>query len=561
MTTIKEFLVKHSWFIPIILSIPAGAALFVPGFYGASDDLHIAWLFEMDRALRMGQIPPRFVPDLSYQFGYPLFNFVFPLPFYIAELLHFIGFSLVDSIKGLFFLTIPFSAFFMHLLLKKIMPGLLAAAGAVIYVYTPYRAVDIYTRGAIGEILGFAILPLIALMLVSLQEQKGRSLRWMSIGSLSVAALILTHNITAYMMAPFFAVLFLILLINAKKKIAYLLQTVAVGLSGLLTSSYFWLPAILESSIMKYDTVFNYYDHFPTIKQLITPYWGYGASVAGNYDDLPFFIGYPALVLLSAVILYGGFGLLKKKFQINTSILVGSWALFSIIMAFGVMNYRSDFVWRSVPLLPYFQFPWRFLILITFCVPFLLAFFHKFKYGTYLSLSLIILSIGTMLFNFHPHDFLGRFDAYYLNRYIPYPTASGEYAQTQEEYLRLPKAAKERPSKLYPRVVSNDPTATILVNELNSLDATIQISATQAAVLDYNKYNYPGWVITQDGKQVEVMSGDPFGQIEIAVPAGYHKLTVEFRETTMRFILNLVSLFALCFTLLGFFIKEKIKTK
>ena len=79
------------WWATITLALPAAFSLFVPGFFGASDDLHIGWLYEMDKAIKMLQIPPRFVPDLSFGFGYPLFNFVFPLPFYIGEVFHLLG--------------------------------------------------------------------------------------------------------------------------------------------------------------------------------------------------------------------------------------------------------------------------------------------------------------------------------------------------------------------------------------------------------------------------------------------------------------------------------------
>ena len=82
MEKLEKLLARYWIFIILFFSIPAVWALLVPGFYGASDDLHIAWLQQMDKIIKMGQIPPRFVPDLSFGFGYPLFNFVFPLPFY-----------------------------------------------------------------------------------------------------------------------------------------------------------------------------------------------------------------------------------------------------------------------------------------------------------------------------------------------------------------------------------------------------------------------------------------------------------------------------------------------
>ncbi len=119
MEKTRKFLKKYILFLILFLSIPAVRYLFVHGFFGVSDDLHIGWLYEMDRAVKMLQFPPRFVPDLSFAFGYPLFNFVYPLPFYIGEIFHLIGFSLVDSVKIVFGLSVPFSMYFMYKFLKE----------------------------------------------------------------------------------------------------------------------------------------------------------------------------------------------------------------------------------------------------------------------------------------------------------------------------------------------------------------------------------------------------------------------------------------------------------
>ena len=99
MEKVQKLISKYLYFIILALSIPAVRYLFVKGYFGVSDDLHIGWLFEMDRVVKMLQFPPRYVPDLSFGFGYPLFSFVYPLPFYIAETFHLIGFSLVNSVK------------------------------------------------------------------------------------------------------------------------------------------------------------------------------------------------------------------------------------------------------------------------------------------------------------------------------------------------------------------------------------------------------------------------------------------------------------------------------
>src|SRR5687768_16336957 len=137
MKNLQNAFEKYTIVLLLILVMPAIFSLFVPGFYGASDEVHIAWLYEMDRTLKTGQIPPRYVPDLSFGFGYPLFNFVFPLPFYIGEIFHSLGFSLVDSIKMVFGLSIPLSAVFMYILLNQFSGKVASLLGAVLYIYAP----------------------------------------------------------------------------------------------------------------------------------------------------------------------------------------------------------------------------------------------------------------------------------------------------------------------------------------------------------------------------------------------------------------------------------------
>src|SRR3989344_5225848 len=414
----KNIKIEKYWLtILLVLFFPAIWALFVPGFFGASDDIHIAWLFEMDRSLKSGQMPPRYVPDLSYGFGYPLFNFVFPLPFYVGEAFHLLGLSLVDSIKAVFLLATVLSGVFMYLLMKNLVKTtFLAILGSVLYVYAPYRATDLYIRGAIGEIVAFAFLPLIALSVLRVTEEKFDK-KWLGFGGLAVAGLALSHNITTYMFLPFIFIFGVIRLVFLKSKdIKRLFSFLGIFLFGLLITLYFWLPALLESGLMKYDTVFDFRDHYPTLKQLITPYFGYGASVPGPYDGLSFFLGYAGVLLPILSLIYL---IIKwRRVEKDKKIIYG-WVVGSFLFIIFLMNYRSTFLWFNLPLLGYFQFPWRFLIMTSFLTPIFLIVFDDLKFIKSLGLLLIIIVVGVSFSYFKPADFLGRMDNYFLNRYIP----------------------------------------------------------------------------------------------------------------------------------------------
>lgn len=538
MEKIKRILNKYIWLLVAFLFIPACWALFVPGFYGASDDIHIAWLYELHKTIFMGKIPPRFVPDLSFNFGYPLFNFVFPLPFYLAELFHLLGLSLVDSIKALFFISIPLSFLFMYLLLRQFISKPLSIAGAFLYIYTPYRAVDLYIRGAIGEIVSFIFLPLIILSIIRIERSK--SFRWVGIGALALSSLVLSHNITAYMFLPTVLLFLLLQFFFASDRKAFAAKSILMVFMGFMISIYFWLPAIVESGYMKYDTVFNFADHFPTLRQLVTPYWGYGASVPGPGDGISFFLGIVHLLVVIIGFMVAIISWPRLKLEIKMLLI---WIFVCLGSVFFLMNYRSSFLWHNIPLLPYFQFPWRFLIVTTFTIPLLIVVFDQFKYKFIISLVIIILTLVTSWSYFRPQDFLGRQDNYYLDRYIPVPVASKGYLETREEYLRLPKYTDKRPDRNYPLVFADNVNIKE-VNKLNDLDILVRIDATSSAIINYSKYFFPGWVAEIDGQKLKLHAGKPFGQISANVPAGSHTVKIAFEETNLKKVLNAISLFS-----------------
>jgi len=515
----------------VLLVIPTTFSLFHPGFFGASDDMHVAWLQQMDQAIHQGQFPPRYVADLSYGFGYPLFNFIFPLPYYLGEVFHLLGLSYVYSIKAVFIFGLIGGAISMYILAKhlsSVWPGM---AAAVLYTYTPYRSTDIYDRGALGESLAFIFLPLIIYLILRVAESNNNR-KWVGFGALSVSGLILTHNIVSYMFMPF---VFLFGVIILRKKIKELFMFFFFGMLG---SVYFWLPALLDSSLMKYETVFNFYDHFPTLKQLLTPYWGYGASVPGNYDGISFYIGE---VNLAVIIIVFCFSLFKfKKLSIKLKQIIGG-AFILIAVSMVMMNFRSFWLWEHLPLIAYFQFPWRYLTMIVFASSLLVVAISKFRLSWLWSIAIICVSVGIYFSRFRPHDFLQRNDDYFINRYIPVPFPSNEYKTLAEEYLRLPKVAQIRPTQLYPRIYPDSPFIKEIIL-INSLDTKIVTESSDKSVFYYNKYFFPGWVATIDGKELNLSAGKLFGQIQFNVPEGKHEIYIRFKETPRNIVLDLLSL-------------------
>src|ERR1051326_862409 len=93
----------------------------------------------------------------------------------------------------------------------------------------------------------------------------------------------------------------------------------------------------------------------------------------GIVNWLAFLVGIPSLWIWRKKLNY-----LEKIFLV--------WGYGVFLLAIFMMNFRSTFLWKILPELPYFQFPWRFLILTTFVTPLFLITLDNWKFSKYLGL-------------------------------------------------------------------------------------------------------------------------------------------------------------------------------
>ena len=93
--------------IILTLSFFAVKPLLLPGFFPMHDDTQVARVFEMGKVLQNGIFPVRFVPDLGYGYGYPIFNFYAPLAYYIGASFIFLGFDALLATKIMNFIDWP----------------------------------------------------------------------------------------------------------------------------------------------------------------------------------------------------------------------------------------------------------------------------------------------------------------------------------------------------------------------------------------------------------------------------------------------------------------------
>ena len=436
---------KKIFVLLLLLTLPTLLPFFNPKFFYTQDHIFIARLQQMSVALSDGYFPVRWAPDL--RFGEPLFNFYAPLPFYLGAVIKLLGFNFIWVAKILFMLSSILSAITMYIFCRKLFSSKAAFLAAALYTYAPYRAVDLYVRGALSEAWAFIFFPLIFYTSLLLSEK--RNFTNVIFLAFSLAGLMLTHNVTTIMFLPFLGLWWSYLILRQKNwRIIFLfIFSFIVALS---LSAFFLLPALFERDLIqtKYLIVgyFDFRAHFVAFKQLFSTFWGYGSSLWGLDDGLSFQVG---LVHWAVLILALGLTIFRKeKKLLLLPIFLGGSFLFSLFL----QHNRSAFIWEAIPLMAFIQFPWRFLAISIFLISIAGAILTDYLKSTFRWVFLILIS-AVILFNlqyFRPKEYVDdKFFDKFLNEesmhqgvdltkdYLPVWVKT-----TETEYFDKPKAEK-----------------------------------------------------------------------------------------------------------------------
>lgn len=570
--------------IVIILSVPIIRPLFLPGFFPMHDDTQPTRIFELSKALHDGEFPVRWVPDLGYGFGYPIFNFYAPLPYYFGAVILLLGLSAIVAAKIMFGVGLLAAGISMYLLGNKLWGKLGGILGAIFYVYAPYHAVQIYVRGAVGESWAYAFLPLVFLGII---RGKERISRWgIILGAIGFSGVILSHNVTALLTGGFIA-LWLIVAVWQRlrnKQNFFLLQTIYIVILGLGLSAWFWLPAVTEAHYTNVSTLSSgtndYHNHFIYPDQLWDSPWGYGGSAPGRADGMSFKIGKLQLVTALAVIIWL---LWQRKKSFPT---FAAYTALGLGVSVWLMLPNSVWMWEITPISSYIQYPWR---LLAFCLLFtsvlsggVINIIHDLslllgvscrsstpkitlKRGTRFlgfpdschplllsgkqvtGLLLVLLTVYLNLKYFQPHYPTAAIDADYVSE----TAMKWNISKISDEYLPINFPIPRQLTEVAGDKISS--VDDIIVENLEIKPQFIKavVSANNAAEIVFSVAAFPGWNVVVDTKPVV-----PYikaGKLAVIVPPGKHLLTAYFGDTLVRTAGNIISLVSLTvlFSVLG----------
>jgi len=518
--------------ILIILCFVVIFPFFHSGFFPTHDgEWTVVRLSDMFRTLKDGQFPARYSGYLNNQYGYPLFNFAYPLPYYIGMFPALAQMGFLNSIKLLFVVSTFTSIIGMYLLSRAFWKNNISAVvSAVLFLFLPYRMVDLYVRGSLGEIVSFGITPFLFLTLYFSVVKKSWRYAWIS--GILAGMLITAHNIMALLFIPLLGVFGLTLVWTTNKKnIKYVIVSLLVGVS---ISAFFWLPALVEKQyiLLSRIPIADRSLYFVKLQQLILPSWGYGVPTDST-DAFTYQLGIPQLFASLASIWFAVHSLFFKKEKILNPVFIIIGGIIILICILLMFEFSSE-LWKMLPLLSEINYPWTLIAPIGFLTAFLSG--YAVKKNTVLKVVIIILTIGAVIQGISyakPSEYVDRTDDFYMTNAAT-TTSSHEYMPLWVEQQPL-----ESPTEKV-EIIDGNGKASLITNKSNKIKVVVNGDTNMTVRI--NTIYYPGWEIKVDRNEVLFSYDNPRGVMDVKVPKGEHAIEAVFTETPLRMFANSVSL-------------------
>lgn len=521
----------------ILLALCAFTALIRPYLkngvpYTHDGENHLARFANYKVALKEGQWPPRFAPNLMNHYGYPVFNYNYPLanilslPFSFLRIHYETTFKLIMATG----LLVGAGGIFRWLTLSGVSKnwGWLAIAA---YFSAPFTANLIFVRGNPGEVWAMALFPWLLWFTQSIGQRKTPS--WF-VRALIITAFLLSHNIAVL----FGGILWgFYTLAEFRKKVPLWKTWLASLAVSVLLALWFWLPALAEKHWVVLDsTALNTSPaaHVATIPQLLFSPIQFGYSYLTPVDTMSFSIG---LVSIISFIFCTGW-LLKYFFKKNSKESSSLW--FFMLVCWVLVLFQlpmSHIVWETVPLVRFIQFPWRLTaFIVIMSMPLIAAAARTHRVIQQLLICALFFQI-IVAWRLQPVDILHKTPLDY-DLFSQSSTTAHENTPKTFEYETISDWSPE------PRILDGE--GEFMVEHWAGSSRQYTVRANTTLLIAEPTMYFPGWETLVNGTIVSYTNNEQVaGRIAYALAPGEYHVTTRFTQRTWpRLIGNAVSVTA-----------------
>lgn len=512
---------------------------------------HLMRIEGLAQGLRAGEFPVRIQPAWYDGYGYAVSVFYSDLFLYPAALLRLLGISLQDTYKVYVVLcniaTALISGYSFGKIFRKREIGVF---GSCLYTLAPYRLVNLYTRGALGEYTGMIFWPLLiysCVLLLNEDRKKVQLQKGAVFMGISMAGMLQSHMLTAEIACMVLLLLVIVYCRRIFHKEVMLAGCGAVA-AALGLSAWFLIPfldymllgrfninSIRNNDIMIQRQGTFLSQVFAIFDNAVGQSLDSGAGTAGDFTQ-----GVGLSLMLSVIILMLLCirGYLKQEERRNRQITITAAGLGALMVVMSTLYFPWDRLCRISRIFRYIivkiQFPWRFtgvavgLLVVVWCA--VLNYTER-EYDRRKKVITICLAVGILLLS------VGHFVIDLNQRAERIQVRSVEemdtFVASGEEYLPVDTVL----DKLKTQELYKDDSVEIsdVVYRGPSITMHVKNTSAQQAGLELPRLYYAGYQaleVTDEGQHfpIEVTDGTNH-VIKLMIPEQTEgNITLSFRE-------------------------------
>ncbi len=480
--------------------------------YTHDGENHLARFANYAIAVREGQLPPRFAPNLLNHYGYPVFNFNYPLANILSLPFSLLRVHYEATFKLLIFVSALFGSLGVARWIRMHGRSVLSSSIAQSAFILGSGFINIvFFRGNIGEAMVMGLLPWILVC----SETRKKSAFFLSVEMGLWLAFFLSHNIMVLIATP---LLVLHILVSHRDQVQVLRQKIVSVVLALAASMWFWVPALVEKSetVLGGSTQFSEtQNHVVTLSQLVFSRFHFGYSVPGSVDSLDLSFG---LLGTLAVILTLLIWLKAKKLPQPVLFSVG----ISTVLLLAQLPWSAP-LWEWLPLAAFVQFPWRVSLLAAVLVlPAMAYSADYFKPLAYIYV-LLLITMGTWVWRLQPLEYLHK-DRLEYQLFAQTTSTQNENRAKTFTYLNIGDWQPE------PQIVGS---GSATVSSWTGSKRTYSLNLSQPSLVIEPTMLFSGWETTVNGKKISYAADETLqGRLGFQLEPGTYEIKSQFTQNT-----------------------------
>jgi len=511
------------WAILVIMAVAFAVVLpfaFRGNPSGHDFEFHINSWMEVLSQWKHGIVYPRWAALAHYGYGEARFIFYPPASWMLGAAL---GAILPwKAVPGAYvWLALTLSGCSMFLLARRWLIRRDAIFAAALYAANPYYIVIVYWRSAFAELLAGALLPLLLLYVLQLEERGRRAIIPLA---MIIAAAWLTNAPSAVMVNYSVALLVVVVAITRRSPRVLFYGGVAVVLGAALAAFYIF-PAAYEEKWVNISEV---------LAPGVRPQDNFLFTTMNDADHNRFNLLVSLMATTEIIVVALAVFFARRRQRLSPiGWIFMAWGTAATLLMFSL----TASAWDHLPELRFVQLPWRWLLCLNLVFASLVPVAFR-RWWTRLLVIVVLLAVVFLVWHRVQApwwDTAADIDEMLDNQ------QRGSGYEGVDEYVPANADASEVKQDASSVAVQGIPTPQIHIQQWDPELKVFTADLQEARNLVLHLFNYPAWAVQINGRAASTETQELTGQMIIPVDAGQNRVEIRFVRTWDRTLGGVIS--------------------